>query len=463
MPSIVPGRTGSAENEAAELRQEVEDLKRQLRHQKDLVRDSSHSAPVSHLWIPSGITIAAICLGVTVLAVVAFFAGYIPLQKRNSLIRADAADLQQALPRVEVIRVGRSSVMSELQLPGNIQAITEAPILARADGYLEHRMVDIGDRVRAGQALAEIAAPEIDQQILQARAALQQAQAGLDQALANYEQGKSDTELARVTAERWSQVVTRGGVSRQENDQYQAQYRARAASLQALEKAIAAQRGNIAAAEANLGRLNEVQGYRLVKAPFDGVITMRNVDTGALVNAGSTLLFRIAQTNTLRIYINVPQTNASSIRAGQAAQLSVANLPGRHFTGTVVRTANALDPASRTMLVEIQVPNADGALFPGMYAQVELSSARSGAPLLVPGDALLVRADGTQLAVVRPDHTVHFQKIEVGRDYGDRLEVLDGLKEGDTIIPNPGDAILEGVKIDPVTVAEGSEKSRPRR
>src|SRR5258708_628946 len=227
------------------------------------------------VWRPSGRTIWAIALIATLLALAAFFAGYIPRQKRNALIRTDAAEQENALPRVEVIAVARSSSRSQLQLPGNIQAVTEAPIPARAHGYLEHRMVHIGDRVKGGQALAEIAAPETDQQILQAKAALQQAQASLDQALANYEQGKTNLELARTTAERWNKVAGRGGVSQQENDQYQNQYRAQGANVQALEKAIAAQRGNIAAAEANVARLNDVQGYRLVKAPFDGVITLR--------------------------------------------------------------------------------------------------------------------------------------------------------------------------------------------
>ena len=197
------------------------------------------------------------------------------------------------------------------------------------------------------------------------------------------------------------------------------------------------QRSNVAAAQANVARLDKMQSYRVVQAPFDGVITLRNVDVGALVNAGNTLLYRIAQTDTLRTYVNVPQTNADSIQPGQPAILTVSNLPGRQFTGTVARTANALDPSSRTLLVEVQVPNADNALLPGMYAQVDLSSVRADPPLLVPSDALIVRADGAQVAVVRPDHTVHLQKIEVGRDYGDRLEVLNGLSEGDTIVSNP--------------------------
>ena len=430
-----------------QLRQEIEDLKRQLHQQK-----SEHEPP--KLWHPSPITIGAIFLAATVCVVIAFLAGYIPLQKRNALIVEEAKQEEQALPRVEVVPVTRSSRNSELELPGNIQAITEAPILARADGYVKQRMVDIGDRVRSGQPLAEIEAPELDQQVQQAKANLAQTQAALDQALANYQQGKANMDLARITAERWKTLAGKGVVSRQENDQNQAQYTAAAANVKALDEAISAQRSNIAAAQANLARLQEMQSYRVVKAPFDGVITLRNVDVGALVNTGNTLLFRIAQTDRLRTYVNVPQSNASSIRTGQAAQLSVSNLPGRHFAGTVARTANALDPNTRTLLVEVQVPNADGALLPGMYAQVDLNSVRANRPLEVPGDALIVRAEGTLVAVVRPDHTVHLQKIDIGRDYGDHLEVLGGLEEGDLIIPNPGENAREGVKVTPVSAQQ---------
>ena len=446
-----PEQLAVQESTEEKLRKEVEDLKRQLREQ----HGSAHPA-IAKPWHPSAITIWALFLGAIVLIVVAFFAGYIPLQKRNAVIGSQAQEQEQALPRVEVIEVGRSSGMSELQLPGSIEAVTEAPILARADGYIKRRLVDIGDRVQAGQPVAEIEAPELDQQVIQAKANLQQVQASLDQALANEQQGKANLELARVTAQRWASLVAAGVVSKQDNDQYQAQYQSQIAGVQSLEKAIAVQRANIAAAEANLARLDQMQAYRVVKAPFAGVVTLRNVDVGALVNSASTLLYRIAQTGTLRTYVNVPQTNASSIHAGQPARLSVTNLPGRSFTGTVARTANSLDPNSRTMLVEVQVPNADGALLPGMYAQVDLSSPRTNAPLLVPGDALMVRGDGTQVAVVRPDSTVHLQKIQVGRDYGDRLEVLSGLQMGDRIIANPGDSAREGAKVDPVT-ADKSE------
>ena len=449
-PEQSPARINVADTTEERLRRENQELKRQLQELKGSAHESLPEGLPTKLWHPSGLTIWAIVLASAVLIVVAFFAGYIPLHKQRTLIVNEAREQEQALPRVEVTTVGRSSRQSELQLPGNIQAITEAPILARADGYIERRTVDIGDRVQAGQLLAEIDAPELAEQVHQSEANLQQTQAALDQALANLQQGKADLELARVTAQRWSNLVTRGVVSRQENDQYQAQLQSKLASVQALEKAVVVQRSGIAAAEANVGRLQKMQSYRMVKAPFNGVITLRNVDVGALVNVGSTLLFRIAQTSMLRTYLNVPQTYANSVRPGQSALLTVSNLPGREFTGTVARTANALDPTSRTLLTEVHVPNADGALLPGMYAQVQLSSVRTDLPMLVPSDALIVRADGTQVAVVRPDGSVHLQKIEVGRDYGNRLEVISGLREGETIIANPGDIAREGVKVDPV-------------
>ncbi len=442
-----PASEFAATSTEEQLRREVEDLRRQLR-QRD-----QHGNPSSRPWHPSAVAIWAIFLGVVVLLAIAFFAGYVPLQKRKATLAGEAKEFDQSAPRAAVVEVTRSASNSEIELPGNIQASTEAPILARADGYIKRRFVDIGDRVRAGEPLAEIEAPEVDQQLRQARANLQQAQAALDQALANYEQGKANLELARVTAQRWGNLSSHGVVSRQENDQYQAQYQAQSSNVLALEKAIAAQRSNIAAAEANVARLDEVQSYRVVKAPFDGVITLRNVDTGALVNAGNTLLFRVAQTATLRLFVNVPEMNASSVHTGQSARLRVASLPGRTFTGTVTRSTDSLDPASRTLLMEIQVPNPDGSLLPGMYAQVDLSSPRVNAPLLIRGDALVARGEGTQVALVRPDHTVHMQKIEVGRDYGDRLEVVGGLQEGDLLIPNPGELASEGLRVDPVRAA----------
>jgi RND family efflux transporter MFP subunit len=435
------------------LRRENLELRRQLEE----LQKPAHAGPQSNLWHPSAITLWAIFLVIVVLTVVAFLGGYLPLHKRTAVLAAEAHEEQQALPRVEVIRVARSTGQSGLQLPGNIQPITEAPILARASGYVERRLADIGDRVRAGRTLAEIDAPELADQVNQAKATVVQVQAALEQAIANVQQGRTDMELARITADRSGRLVGKGAVSRQEDDQYQAQYQSKLAALRSLEKAIDVQRANVAAAQSNLARLEKMQSFRIVEAPFDGVITQRNVDVGALVNAGSTLLFRIAQTATLRTYVNVPQAYADSIRPGESAVLTVANLPGRQFTGRVARTASSLDPASRTLLVEIHVPNADNALLPGMYARVELSSVRADPPLMVPSESMIVHADGAQVAVVLPNRTIHLQKIEVGRDYGDRLEVLKGLREGDTIVADPGDVAREGLQVQVVSVA-GTEK-----
>lgn len=441
--------TELAETAEEKLRRENEELRRQL---QELRAEShrGHASVPARLWRPSGKTVWAICLAAALLIVIGFLAGYVPREKQRALITGEAHEQAKALPRVEVIRVGRSSTKSGLELPGNIQPITEAPILARADGYIARRLADIGDRVHGGQLLAEIEAPELDEQVHQSKAAFEQAQAALDQATANLDQGKSDLELARVTAKRWANLVTSGSVSEQENDQFQAQYRSKIANVHALEQAVAGQRNGVASAQANLARLEQLQSYRLVRAPFDGVVTVRNVDTGALVNSGGTLMFRIAQMATLRTYVNVPQEYADSVHPHESAILTVSNLPGKHFTGFVARTANALDPASRTLLVEVHVPNATGTLLPGMYAQVTLTESRSDPPLLIPSDALVVRSDGSQVAVVRPDHRVHLQKIQVSRDYGDHLEVLGGIREGDTVIVNPSDAVHEGTEVDPV-------------
>jgi RND family efflux transporter MFP subunit len=428
-----------------QLRRQLDELKRQL-----AARHQEHHAPARARWRPSRTTISALLLAALTLFVMAFLAGYLPLQRREAALRAEADAREQSVPHLAVMRVSHGPAKNEMMLPGTVQAVTEAPILARTDGYLKRRLADIGDHVKANQVLAEIDAPELDQQMHQAEAAVEQARAAIEQAQANHEQGKANRELARITAERTSMLTARGISPQQEGDQSQAQLAAQDASVQALEKAVSAQRSNLAAAQANLARLQELQGYRLVKAPFDGVVTVRNVDVGALVSTGATLLYRIAQTTTMRTYVNVPQSDVNAVHVGQPAVLTVSQMPGRTFRGTVSRTANALDPASRTMLVEVDVPNPDGALFPGTYADVDLSSARPDPPIVVPAAAILFRSDGAQLAVVKPDNTVHLQKIVVGRDYGDRVEILQGVSEGTLVVAAPGDVSREGATIVPV-------------
>jgi multidrug efflux pump subunit AcrA (membrane-fusion protein) len=434
----------AGENEA-QLRAEIDDLRRQLEAQK-----RAGGVPARTPAQPSRRTLTTIALIGLGVVIAAFFAGYIPRQKRESLLSAEAKARIDALPAVSVVKAVRSSSTNELTLPGSIQAITEAPVLARASGYIKRRYADIGDRVAAGSLLAEIEAPELDQQVEQARASLDQTQSALEQALANLEQGKTNQELARVTAVRFGDLVKQGVVSQQEDDQYQAQYKAQISSVQSLEKAVSSARNNVSAAKANLARLAEMKGYEQVKAPFAGVITLRNVDVGTLIGTGSTLLFRIAQTGTLRTYVNVPQAEAATVRPGQTARLTISDLPDRQFLGKVTRTANSLDPATRTLLAEVQVPNVDGRLMPGMYAQVMLSAPRESPPLLIPGDALVVRADGTQVATVDGGHKVHFQRIRVGRDYGDKVEVISGLQDGQQVIVNPGDSAHEGAEVNPI-------------
>ena len=276
------------------------------------------------------------------------------------------------LPVVTVQKVTRSSAKSSLMLPGDIQAVTEAPVLARASGYIKKRYADIGDRVAAGQPLVEIEAPELDQQIRQAKAAVDQANAAVEQAQASLQQGAATENLLKINADRNQKLADKNIVSRQDNDTSRLQYAAQQATVEALAKAVSAARSSADAAQANLARLIDMQEYLTVRAPFAGVITVRNVDTGALVNEGATLLFRIAQTERLRIYLNVPQSSAAAIHAGQPATVTIPDLPGRKFRGSVARTADSFDPASRTLLTEVQVLETGGLLLPGMYAQVEL-------------------------------------------------------------------------------------------
>ena len=370
----------------------------------------------------------------------------------NSRIKSASAVKQEtmnlAVPAVSVAHPKLGALKDELVLPGNIQAFTDSPIYARASGYLKQWHVDIGAHVKAGQLLADIEAPELDQQVAQARASLQQSKDALDQAEANYQQGKANADLARVTAERWNNLANKGVVSRQENDQYQAQFHAQVASLQSLEKAIAGTRSNIASAEANLARLTELKGYEQVKAPFDGVITARNTDIGALVNAGNggpaQELFHMAATSTLRVYVSVPQANSRTAVAGVPAELTLSEFPGKRFPGKLIRTSGAIDASTRTLLAEVDVDNAGGLLKPGAYAEVHLKLQASVPALILPVNAFLFRSEGMQVAVVRDGNKVDLVRVIPGRDFGNELEVVSGLSDSDLVILNPPDSITSG-------------------
>ncbi len=438
-------------NTEDQLRGEIEELKYKLRQQKD---QNDHKNETAHgeekPEHPRSRTLIVGAIVVIILIVVGFFVGWLPRHRRQATLEAEEKKEVSTLPEVTVVPVQRAPFNGELVLPGNVQAVTEAPVLARADGYIKRRYVDIGDRVKAGQLLAEIEAPELLQQVQQAQASLESAKADQERTVASFEQGRANEQLAKVTAGRWDNLARKGVVSRQENDNYQAQYQAQTANVKALDRSIQAAKSNVNAAQANVNRLTEVQSYVNVRAPFAGVITVRNIDVGALVTPGSTLLFRIAQTNLLRTYLNVPQTDASNIKAGQSASLTLNDLPGRKFPATVTRTANSLDPSTRTLLAEVQVPNGDGLLLPGMYGQVDLNLPRSNPPFLIPGDALLILPNGTQVAIVDASGTVRMQHVVVGHDDGNQIEIVGGLELGQRVIVSPGDEVREGVKVKPL-------------
>ena len=368
------------------------------------------------------------------------------------------ATQELAIPAVSVIHPKPGAMKDEVVLPGNIQAFTDSPIYARSSGYLKQWNVDIGGRVKAGQVLATIEAPELDQQVVQAKATIQQAQASLDQAIANEQQGKANEELARVTADRWKNLVAKGAVSRQENDQYQAQYQAQVANLNALEQAIAAARSNIAAAQANLGRLQEMQNYETVKAPFDGILTARNVDVGALINAGNggaaQELFHLASTAKLRVYVSVPQADSRAAIPGIKSYLTLSEFPGRRFSGELVRTAGAIDPATRTLLTEVDVDNASGELRPGAYAEVHLTIPEGSRSLILPVSTLIFRSEGLRVGVVRDGNKAELVPVILGKDYGNEVEVVSGIAENDLVIANPPDSLASGAAVQVVNSSD---------
>jgi len=453
--------TDSMLEELRQLRRKVAEQERMLSAEGSRGHGPAHGG-VQPRRKPSAGDLAFLVLAAVGAFVAAFFAGYLPQSKRQAELLQSAGAEGKSDLQVTVGKVVKAPGTTNLVLPGNIQAVTEAPILARATGYLKKRYVDIGDHVREGQAVAEIEAPELTQQLQQAQAAVEQAGALLEQSSAGLMQGRANEQLARTTAERYASLVKRGAVAKQDNDNFQAQWEAQKANVLALEKAVTAARSNVAAAAANVARLKEIDSHRVVTAPFAGVITLRNVDSGALVNEGSTLLFRIAQTNRVRTYINVPQSEAGGMKVGVKATLTIPNLPSQKFEGTVTHTSDALDPSSRTLLAEIQLDNKAGLLMPGMYAQVSFKMARKEPPLLIRADTLVIRADGPQVAKVMPDKTIHYEKLTLGRDFGETIEVLTGgLAEGDELVANPGDWVQEKTKVSPVEIkTEGGGRGR---
>jgi len=420
-----------------------------------------------------------IILVVAIVIGCAFLFGYSRRRQEERAANQAAQEEADALPIVNVVKVQRAASTTDLVLPGNIAPVTEAYIYARASGYVRKRYADIGDRVKAGQLLAEIEAPDLDQQVQQAKAAAAQASHQLQQAKANLEQYRAQLELARLTWQRYQNLVKDGAVSRQEADQEQASYRTAEATVNAGQASIGSAQQNVQASQANLDRLISMHAFLSVRAPFNGVITARNFDVGAFISSTGSAsssspagleLFREAQIDTLRIFINVPQENSSSIHVGQPAAITVQQLAGRQFSGKVTRTAQSLDPNTRTLLTEVQTPNTEHLLLPGMYAQVRLVDQRSHVPMLVPSDGLIQSANGLEVAILRdldgasgnhgeagrsypPDaKRVHLQIVEAGRDYGANTEITSGLEGWEYVIVNPGDAVQEGAVVKPLTV-----------
>jgi membrane fusion protein, multidrug efflux system len=357
----------------------------------------------------------------TVAVLAALFAvGFIPRWRANAALTSSVRDQR---PTVSVISSQRPGDGASLVLPGSTQAIQETAIYARTNGYVRKWNVDIGAKVEAGQLLAEIETPEVDQELNQARA-------NVAQAIAN-------SDLARATLTRWQQLVAQKVVSSQEFDEKKSAADARAADLQV--------------AQANVKRLEELQGFEKIVAPFTGIVTARNIDNGNLVTSGSagqtTPLFRLAQTDTLRIYVTVPQTQSRSIAPGQSATVSVREIPDKTFNAKVVRTSGALDPASRTLLTELQLPNGDGQLFPGMYAEVKFALPQDGRTLLIPGNAVMIRSDGPQVLVVDAKQTIRARAVKLGRDLGDKVEIVSGLNPTEPLVANPTDALREGSEV----------------
>jgi RND family efflux transporter MFP subunit len=378
-------------------------------HKDSATQARARRRPIA--WIAAAALLAALALG----TVPRIFAHRALIQQTATL----------AVPTVSVMRPQAAPPVQEVLLPGDVEAFQQTPIYARASGYLKKWYVDIGGHVKAGQLLAEIDAPEVDDQLRQARADQKQAEA--------------NQQLAALTAERYKNLLVSNSVSRQEADVMASDAQAKQALLEA--------------ADSNVARLEKLQSYEKVYAPFDGTITARNVDVGALIEAGSAggparELFDLAQTSTLRVYVDVPQDYSRQAAARDAGgYLTLSQFPDRKFPGKIARNARAINPVTRTLRLEVDVPNPDGALLPGSYAQVhlQLHAARPGYSL--PVNTLLFRPQGVQVATVNKDGVVALKTITIGRDFGSRVEVASGLVGEEAVILNPTDAIAEGTKV----------------
>ncbi|WP_298919390.1 efflux RND transporter periplasmic adaptor subunit [uncultured Nostoc sp.] len=407
--------------------------------------------------------------------------GILPRLSQRSELQA-AVKEASTLTSVNIITARRAAATTNLELPGSVVALNQTTIYARSTGYLRRWYADIGDRVQAGQLLAEIDSPDIDQQVLQAKAELAQAQANVLQSRASLAKGASDLKqaqanllIARQSWQRWSVLVKQGAVPQQDADTRYATYQANLANVEAAKNTINSDSANVKAAQANVyasqanfQRNTVLQSYKKVTAPFAGVITARNVNTGVLISAGSgnsntssntntsntstsnTSLYTIAAYDKLDVNVNVPQSLSPSFETGQTAEITVKELPQRVFTGKVVRTSNAIDPNTRTLLTQLEVENYNATLRPGMYATVKFAINRTNTPFVVPDSALVNNAGGTQVATLTKDQTVHYQKVVVGRDYGTEVEITSGLTGNESLIATPTVDETEGLRVQPV-------------
>jgi len=381
--------------------------------------DESPRTPAPRHPPRMGRSVAALAL---VAAVVFPAALYFGLRHQKAVRETlETAVQDSAREPVNVIHPQPGSAQLSVRFPANLQGYIETPIYARTSGYIKRWQVDIGAHVTAGQLLAEIETPELDQQLRQAEAAQAQAQANLD--------------LARITANRYQNLLKFDGVSKQEVDQTNG--------------ALKADEANLNVTIATVDQLKQLQSFEKVTAPFAGTITARYIDIGSLIAAGTnTLLFRLAETSTLRVYASVPETYGPDIAPGVSADVEVPEVAGRKFPGKVVRTAGAIDPTSRTLLTEVQVPNPKGVLVPGQFGEVVFHLRSNRPTLVIPSNTLLFHAQGPQVALVQGDGKVHLQSIQLGRDFGNSLEVLSGLRAEDSVIANPSDSITEGAAVD---------------
>jgi len=360
---------------------------------------------------------------VLILAAATFIFGIQPRLVARADLKKETAHLNVTM--VSVTKPKTTSGSQELVLPGNLQAFSDTPIYARTTGYLKRWHADIGKKVKAGELLAEIDAPELDDQLQQAKA---------DRATA-----EANFHFAESTTARWDALLKTDSVSKQEADEKRNDMAARKAILDA--------------ARYNVLRLEKLQAYKRIHAPFDGVITARNVDVGTLIDAGigpAKEMFHIASTKRLRAFVNVPQSYAREVNPGMTAELTLAEFPGQRFKGTFARSAQSIDTATRTLLAEVDVENEKGELLPGSYAQVHLKLSSEHAALIVPVNTLLFRPEGVMVAILQADHAV-LTPIKLGKDYGSEVEVVSGLAATDSIILNPSDSLVSGA---PVRVAQ---------